>query len=198
MKKLFVSSVILVALLIGGVVSAKERIEDMSGTIYDSIIAVDTAKGATAKFRLTNAVHAESYDGLVGWVTVVTTELAALASDTVDQFGESDSSVIYLYAGTGPWKQLIAETAGTASTKDTIFFRASKDIWANGAVTKYTDSTGLDTLAALYQPSTDTLSSVFLHDWFWMEYHVGDAAGDGAGDSILVELQYFFRFYEED
>ena len=186
MKKLMIGCLLLV-LMLASAASAKDRIRTYQGAIYDTLFNTDTSKGNLSKILIVNESHDEFWDGMIGWIYTP----AFIAVSTNAQLGDVDTVSITLYNGSG-YKAQVLDLQVSGATPDTMHFRVTRDIWANGA--QYL--TPNDSSAGYWRPATDTLSSTFLWDHFWFEYHVGDTSG--TGDTIATELQYWFRFYEEE
>lgn len=190
MRQLLVSCLLLMTLVVGSA-DAKNRFRTYQGAIYDTLFNTDTSKGNLSKILVVNEPLGEYWDGMIGWIYTP----AFVAVSTNAQLGDVDTVSITMYSGSG-YKQQLMQVQVSGATPDTMFFQFSRDIWTNGALAKSTDSTGLDTVSITWRPATDSLSSLFLWDHFWFLYHVGDTSG--SEDTIATEIQYWFRFYEDD
>lgn len=182
---------LLLLTVVAGSVDARNRFKTYQGTVYDTLFDTDTSKGNLPRILIVNEPLGEYWDGMIGWIYIP----AYVAVSTNAQLGDVDTASITFYSGSG-YKQQLLQTQVSTITPDTMFFQFSRNIWTNGSQLKYTDSTGLDTVASVYIPATDTLSSLFLWDHFWFEYHVGDTSG--SEDTIATEIRWWFRFYEDD
>ncbi len=127
-----------------------------------------------------------SWDKIIG--SVIMPNLTD-AGDSIANESETDSCIVN-YKFVSSWFTITAE-ADTVTLPGTTFFVIDKDIWAN-----YTESIYGDSTAATVKPTLTGDYAAFMMDQFYLEYYVSDTAGTSG--ALTGDLQYWFKFFEDD
>ena len=160
------------------------------GTQFDTTINNDSTFGQINKLNIYPRGRASVWKRLVGWVKVYDAS-DVLDGSGVSSIGEVDTGTIRIMVGEGLRIDTVFVLALSTGVDSSIF---EFEFYPEKTVTDtMKDSAGVTEVNTLVEGNFISLAMQHL----WMDYRLFEAEGDGAGDTLLYQLDWMFLLYKE-